>query len=82
MKDIQERVLNIFEKSFAIDSKKIEMSSRLNEDLGINVITTEGVELLEHLEEEFEISIPNEDFVEVKTVQDLIKLIQNNIKEK
>lgn len=81
MKDIQERLFNIFVTEFAINPNDIKLDSRLCEDLNIAVNSTDAVQLLFCIENEFKIEIPNEEFSNAVLISDLIKVIKNNMKE-
>ena len=79
MTNIQERLFNIFVTDFAISPAELKLDSRLCEDLGISITSTDAVQLLSNIEEEFEIEIPNEEFHNVVSIADLIKVIKNNM---
>lgn len=81
MANIQERLFDIFITEFAISPADLKLDSRLCEDLGISITSTDAVELLSKIEEEFKIEIPNEEFHNVVSIADLIKVIKNNMSE-
>ena len=82
MTNIQERLFNIFITEFAINPADLKLDSRLCDDLGMSITSTDAVELLSKIEEEFGIGIPNEEFNNVVSIADLINVIKNNMNEK
>lgn len=77
--EIFERLLKvcdaIFEGEINIDGIKPESS--LKEDIGINSIGLLYMAMA--LEEEFGIKFTNDDFVDINTVSDVIKIIEKKI---
>lgn len=57
---------------------KIELNTRIVEDLGADSLDV--VELLMTLEDEFNLSLPDEVAMEMKTVGDIVSYIDKNIK--
>lgn len=82
MTNIKERLFDIFITEFAISPAELKLNSRLCEDLGISITSTDAVQLLSNIEEEFGIEIPNEEFHNVVSIADLINVIKNNMNEK
>lgn len=82
MANIQKRLFDIFITEFAISPGELKLDSRLCEDLGISITSTDAVQLLSIIEEEFGIEIPNEEFHNVVSIADLINVIKNNMNEK
>ena len=66
--DVEERVRQTF--------KELEIKASLDEPIEIDSL--EWVELVLYLEEDFCISIPDEDIPSLKTIRDIIKYVKDN----
>lgn len=62
------------------DDKNIAPSAKLKDDLGIDSLY--AVELILELETSFEIQMTWEDIQDLKTVQDVVDLLEAKLKEK
>ncbi len=71
-----DKVKEILAKQLGIDASKIKEDTNIATDLGADSLDL--VEILMSLEEEFNISIPDEVIPEIKTVADLVKYIDAN----
>ena len=71
-----EKVKEIIVNTLSCDEAKVELGASLTEDLGADSL--DAVELNMSLEEAFEISIPDEELANFKTVQDIVTYIDNN----
>ena len=71
-----EKVKEIIVNTLSCDEEKVELGASLTEDLGADSL--DAVELNMSLEESFEISIPDEELANFKTVQDIVTYIENN----
>ena len=71
-----EKVKEIIVDTLSCDAAKVELGASLTEDLGADSL--DAVELNMSLEEAFEISIPDEELANFKTVQDIVTYIENN----
>jgi len=71
-----EKVKEIIVNTLSCDEAKVELGASLTEDLGADSL--DAVELNMSLEEAFEISIPDEELANFKTVQDIVTYIENN----
>lgn len=73
------RQLELFRTLFAdqlgVDSGEIDADTSLVDDLGADSLDT--VELVMELEEEFDLDIPAQDTKRVRTIGDVIRLLQN-----
>ena len=71
-----ERLINVFDSVFDgdIDTAGITLQSTLFEDIGMNSIGMLYMAMA--LEEEFGIKFKNEDFAAIKTVSDVIEVIE------
>lgn len=71
-----EKLQTLLAEQLNIAPEKITMESRLLEDLGADSL--DFVEMLMTLEDEFGVSISDEQAKEIKTVGDIAKYIENN----
>lgn len=69
-----EQVKNALVESLNIDGEQIKEESLLNEDLGIDSL--DAVELSLDLETEFNVEISDEELASLKTVKDIVTLIE------
>lgn len=76
-----ERLKNVCNSVFEgeIDTSNVAMESDLREDIGINSIGVLYMAMA--LEEEFNIKFTNEDFTDIKTVSDVIAIIEKKAKK-
>ncbi len=72
---MDEKIINLIADKLGKKKEIIKMESRLVEDLGADSLDV--VELIMTFEEEFGVSLPDEDVSKLKTVGDIIKYIQN-----
>ena len=71
-----DRVKSLMANQLNISQDKITMDANIVNDLGADSLDV--VEMLMSLEEEFNITVPEEDAVNIKTVGDIVKLIEAN----
>ena len=72
------KVRELLAKELKIDDiKKIQLTSKLQEDLGVNSL--ESVELIMAFEEAFGIDIPDEHTEKVLTVKDVVDYIKKRV---
>lgn len=69
-----ERIKELIEQEMNIPAKDLKLESRIAEDLGADSI--DAIELIMGVEEEFDIEISDEDAMEIKTLKDLVELIE------
>ena len=69
-----EKVRAMLAKQLNLSPDKITMESDVVKDLGADSLDV--VELLISLEDDYGISIPEDDIVNVKTVKDIVEMIQ------
>ena len=74
----EQKVIEILAKQLRIDKSKITEKTNITSDLGADSLDL--VEILMSLEEEFNISIPDEAIPSIITVGDLVKYIDANKK--
>ncbi len=68
-----EKIKKLLGEQLSIDENKITEESRVVEDLGADSLDV--VELLMTLEDEFGITVEDEDAIKLKTIGDIISLI-------
>ena len=69
-----EKVRAMLAKQLNLPAEKISPESEVGKDLGADSLDV--VELLISLEDDYGISIPEEDIVNVRTVQDIVDMIE------
>ena len=74
----KQKVIEILAKQLRIDESKISENTNIASDLGADSLDL--VEVLMSLEEEFNISIPDEAIPSIVTVADLVKYIDSHKK--
>lgn len=74
-----EKVKEIIANQLGVDEEEITLDSSFVDDL--NADSLDLVELLVALEEEYDISIPDEDISNLQTVGDVVDYIKNHIEE-
>lgn len=72
---IEQKVKSLIASQLNIAEDKVVDSARLIEDLGADSLDI--VEMLMTLEEEFGINIPDEETANMKTVAEIVKVIEN-----
>ena len=73
---VADKVIELISKQLNRPAEEITEDKEIVKDLGADSLDV--VEMLMSLEEEFEISVPEEDAVNIKTVGDIIKLIEQS----
>lgn len=71
---IFERVKEMIIEELNVPAEKVNLESRLAEDLGADSI--DAVELIMNIEDEFKIQVSDEQAQSIKTVGDLVKYIE------
>ncbi len=74
----EQKVIEILAQQLRIDKNKITGSTNIATDLGADSLDL--VEILMSLEEEFNVSIPDEAIPSIVTVSDLVKYIDEHKK--
>lgn len=72
--DIKEGVISVIAESLNIDKSKIQMKSNIIDDLGADSL--DSVEIIMALEEKFGISITDTDAEGIRTVEQLVKKVE------
>jgi len=77
MKDIEDRIIHVLKEQFISNPYPNAKSVSLKNDLGLDSL--DSIELIMILETEFDISITDEESVEINTVDELIKCIKSKL---
>ena len=72
---MQEKIINLISEKLGKDKNLINRDSRLVEDLGADSL--DFVELIMAFEDEFGISLPDEDVSKLKTIGNIVDYIEN-----
>lgn len=74
-----DKVKKIIVEQLDIDEDKVVPGASISDDLGADSLDI--VDLIMSFEEEFDVEIPDEQVENVKTVNDIVKYIEDNINE-
>lgn len=74
--DITERVTGIISSQLDVEKEKVKLETNFINDLGADSLDI--VELVMELEEEFDMSIPDEDAEKIRTVGEAVEYIKNH----
>ena len=77
MSDIQEKIVKIICEQLDVPEEDVTPSAAFVDDLGADSL--DQVELIMAMEEEFDVSIPDEDAENIGTVQDAIDYVQKAV---
>jgi acyl carrier protein len=77
---VDERVIEIVSENLGVNKDQITRNTSFMEDVGADSLDI--VELIMELEEEFEITIPDEQAEKIKTVGEAIDYIKEELKKK
>ncbi|MBW1763998.1 MAG: acyl carrier protein [Deltaproteobacteria bacterium] len=75
MSDIQEKIVKIICEQLDVPEEDVTPSAAFVDDLGADSL--DQVELIMAMEEEFDVSIPDDDAEKIATVQNAIDYIKN-----
>ena len=75
---VLEKVKEILSEQFDVEEDSITPDTNLSEDLEADSLDV--VDLLMSIEDEFEIEVPDEEIENIKTVDQLVKYIEANMK--
>ena len=71
---IKEKVKKLIASQLNIPVEKVEDNSKLIEDLGADSLDI--VEMLMTLEDEFNVTVSDDEAIKLKTVEDIVKIIE------
>lgn len=74
---ILDKVKEILSEQLGISADKIELSSNLAEDLGADSL--DAIDIVMSIEDQYSIEVPDETIENMKTVEDIVNFIENNI---
>ena len=77
MSDIQERVKKIIIEQLGVKEEEVKHEASFVDDLGADSLDT--VELVMALEEEFDITVEEEELSDVATVGDAVTLVESKL---
>ena len=80
MASVEERVIDIVCENLGVNKEQVNRSTNFIEDIGADSLDI--VELVMELEEEFEITIPDEQAEKIKTVGEAIDYIEREMGKK
>ena len=78
MSDIEQKVKEIIVDKLTVDENEVTPQAEFNKDLGADSLDT--VELIMEFEKAFDLTIPDQDAENIKTVGDAIKYIEDHQK--
>ncbi len=78
--EIEDKVVSIVSEQMGVDRAEINKETSFVNDLNADSLDT--VELVMELEDEFDLTIPDEEAEKLKTVGEAIDYIQKNLNEK
>ncbi len=70
-----EKIKEVLVETSNVDSEKVTLEANLREDLGIDSL--DSVEIIMALESEFDVTIEDEEMADLKTVGDIVKLLES-----
>ncbi len=73
---IFEKLKDIIAEQLSVDADEVTMDSNIQDDLGADSLDV--VDLITTIEDEFDLSIPDEAVEEIKTVGDIANYIEKN----
>ena len=73
---VLEKVKAILSEQFDVEEDKISLETSIINDLGADSLDV--VDVLMSIEDEFEVEVPDDEIENIKTVEDLVKYIENN----
>ena len=77
--DIAEGLREIMAARLGLPAEQLVPEARLVEDLGLDSL--DAVELAISVERKFDIEVPEEELTKLKTVADMVALVQNRVKQ-
>lgn len=72
-----EKIKKMITEELGVSESKITLEARLSEDLGIDSI--DAVEIVMFIEDEYKVSVSDEDAFALKTVKDLVDYVEGLI---
>jgi len=72
-----EKVVSILSEQFDVDEASLSLDTSIADDL--NADSLDVVDLIMSIEDEFDIEVPDEAIESIKTVNDLVKFIEEKL---
>ena len=76
---IFEKLKDIIAEQLSVEADEVNLDSNIQDDLGADSLDV--VDLITTIEDEFDLSIPDEAVEEIKTVNDIVNYIEKNTEE-
>ena len=73
---IFEKLKDIIAEQLSVEADEVNMDSNIQDDLGADSLDV--VDLITTIEDEFDLTIPDEAVEEIKTVGDIVNYIEKN----
>ena len=73
---IFEKLKDIIAEQLSVEADEVSLDSNIQDDLGADSLDV--VDLITTIEDEFDLSIPDEAVEEIKTVGDIVNYIEKN----
>ena len=80
MSNTEEKVIKIVQEALSCEEGKVTKEARIIEDLGADSL--DSVEIMMVVEEEFGITVPDEEAAKISTIQDIIEAVEERLKSK
>ena len=77
--DIRDRICKIISEQLSQDLEEVVPEASFIDDLGADSLDL--VELVMHMEEEFDVEIPDEEAENIRTVQDAINYVKQHLND-
>lgn len=74
---ILDEVKEILSEQLSIDAGRIDMDSNLEDDLGADSL--DAIDIVMTIEDRYSVEVPDEIIESMKTVEDIVTFIENNI---
>lgn len=74
---IFDEVKEILVEQLGVNEDDVELTSRLVDDLGADSL--DAIDIVMSIEDEYSIEVPDETIEQMKTVEDIVNFIENNM---
>ena len=78
-KEIEARVKEVIAKTLSVSPEKITLDAHLQNDLGLDSFA--AIEMVYSAEDEFGISISDEELTKLSNVKDIVKIVEKKLKK-
>ena len=73
---VLDKIKEILAEQLSVDPDKITMNSLLEEDLDADSL--DAIDIVMSIEDEFQVEVPDEVIADMKSVGDIVNVIENN----